>query len=976
MPGLNLGVENIVEGVQYLTVTSTTHASIPPSTTSSLLPKPPLTFGMISFKGPMRPPAIPAQSPTRGASSYTAQATNTVIVASSSPRSIGNPAAGIASIIHSTGSNTDVPVQTQSNPASAIIPVIVGGTSSHASNLPPSQKNAPASIARSTASVAQLAPHPSKSAPSIVLGSTVVPVSTFASTTIVAGSSTTIPAFKIGPSTVALGQTVTLSNTPVAFITSADRTHAVIGGTSTSALYAPVHSAAPGEKQVSPANSVIPASSPSPITVGGQIFAPNSQSEYTAENGQTIAVGSFVTIGNGPSPTVIGLQTNTAGNTELVVGDSTSQLSIAANTLAVAEPILQAAGETATPNSQGQYVVAGQTLAPGSAIIVPGKPGRPATTIALQTNNAGQTAAVINGQTSALAANAAPSPLVIGSQTVQPNPAGQFVVSGSTLAPGTTATITGIAGAPPTTVGLQTNAAGQTEAVVNGQTSSLSPAPTALPLYVGGQTIYPNSQSQYIVSGHTLIPGATTIIPGSQGAPATTIGLSTDGAGHIEAVVNGKTSVLATPAVSSSVVPINIGGQKIYPNAQSQYVVSGETLMPGSTVTVPGSNGSPALTVALQTDGAGHTEAIVNGQTSTLSQASPVTSAPLIVGGQTVLPNPAGQYIISGKTLNPGSTITIPGINGSPSTTVALQTELSGGSAAVINGQTSTLTPSVPVTEAPLIVGGETLLPNSAGSYIISGQTLTPGAAITIPGDGSNAPSTTIALTTDAQGRTEAVVNGQTATLTPSPITGTPFVLSSGGETLLPNLAGGYIVNGQTLTFGHPITIPAASPGSPPTTLALTTNSGSATEAIINGRTELLSGLSSAATSGAPLVIGTQTITPNAAGAYVVDGSTLTLDGAVTLGAGASRTTVDLTTDGAGQTEVVVNGHTSLLSTASGASTTGVGAYIISGGLGGSGGGGGDAGASTTSASGVKRIAPWVIGVGLGCLSGVLAVIL
>ena len=1000
-------MESIIQGVAYLTVTSTTHTNAPP-TPAKQYSAPPSTPNSSLLKGSARPPASPAQSPP-------------------DVPDVTGPAGVIPAIVNSGKPQTGTPPQTYSNPAATIIPVIVGGGSGRS----PASKSAPASpqadpesvpvgpaapkqatpekaapqqtvseqavperpseqatpqqaasqqsapqlatpehaapgqvstvpAVEPAASSAQFAPGNVSPMPSVVVGSTAIRVKTAASPTIIGGSSTAVPVFGVGSSTIVLGQTATISNTPVAFISSAGQTHAIIGGTSTIPLALPDNSALTRHDRVQPTNPAAPG--PGPVTVGSQIFAPNSQAQYVG-SGQTVGVGASITVGNGPSLTVVGLQTNAAGHTELIIGDSTSQIPSASDAVVAASPVLQAAGERATPNSNGQYVVAGQTLAPGSRIVVGGKSGAPATTIALQTNGAGQTAAIVNGQSTALALAPAPSPLVIGSQTVQPNPVGQFVVSGSTLTPGVVATFPGAAGAPPTTVALQTNSAGQTEAVVNGQTQSLSPTPTGAPLYVGGQTIYPNSQSQYVVSGRTLTSGAAATISGNNDAPPTTVSLTTNGAGRVEAVVNGKTSTLASLGGSYSRVPINIGGQEVYPNARSQYVVGGKTLTPGATITIPPSNGGPASTIALQTDNAGHTEAIINSHTSTINPASPITSAALVVGGQTMLPNSKGQYVISGKTLSPGSTITIPGANGGPSTTVALQTDSAGHVAAIMNGQTSNLTPSSPMTAAALIVGGETLLPNSAGSYVVSGHTLTPGSTITVPGDSPGAPSTTMALSTNGQGQTEAIVNGQTATLTPSAITAAPLVLSKGGETLLPNAAGDYVVDGKTLSLGAQITIPGNSPGAPSTTISLTTNAAGQTEAVMNGRTSTLTPFTASVT-GAPVVVGGQTITPNAQGQYVINGQTLSLDGEITLGGGPSKTTVDLTTDAAGHTEVVVNGHTSTLS--SSAASTGLGNYIMSGAAGSASGGSLRAGGKVEC----------VFVLGMGALTGVLAVML
>ena len=782
-----IGMEAVIEGVQYLTITSTTHKKSTPSLTSS--PGPPRTIKKAPSRDSIRPPATPAQSLALGTPSSTARITSTSVAVSNRPSSNGSPASNspaflnpgtiVSAILDSPSPKSATSSQAPPNRASSVIPAMPGGELSSTFNPNP----APHSLQPAHSPTAGMAPSHAQANPVSVIVSAVIGVAS--------------------------------SNTAGSNLASLQQTNA------------------------------------------------NSALGTTAVPAQLTA---------GPSISV------------LVVGHGGSQSFSTLNTPAVAKPI-QAAGASATPDSQGQYTNAGQTVAPGSTIVVPGNTGAPATTIALVAIGVNQKAAIINGQTSFLTPPRDPTPIVIGSQTVQPDPKGQYVVSGSTLEPGATVVILGTAGTAPTTVGIQTNEGGQTEAIVNGQTSPLSPAPTAPPLYVGGHTIYPNVLSQYVVSGQKLVPGSTITIPGSNGAVSTTVVLTTVRAGQTVAVINGKTSMLSSPASPYSAAPININGQEIYPNPESEYVVAGKTLMPGTTITVPGLNGSPASIIALRINDAGHTEA-------------------------------------------------------------------------VIDGQTSTLTPSIPVTAVALTVGGQTIIPNSAGYYVISGRTLKFDSTITIPGGSLRAFSTAIVLTTDAQGQPEALVNGQTATLTSTPITAAPLVLTPGGETLLPNAASVYLIDGSSLFLGgQPITISGASAGAPPTTLALQTDAAGLTEVIINDHTMPLTLLTS---TRAAITIDSQTIAPNAAGAYVIDGRTLTLGGAVTL----ASTIVNLTTNTAGQTEVVGNGQTSLLSTS--AATTEVGGYVMAGGSSG----------GRASNSGAERAGVWTLAIGLGTISGVLAIIL
>ncbi|EMC92477.1 hypothetical protein BAUCODRAFT_77756, partial [Baudoinia panamericana UAMH 10762] len=116
-----------------------------------------------------------------------------------------------------------------------------------------------------------------------------------------------------------------------------------------------------------------------------------------------------------------------------------------------------------------------------------------------------------------------------------------------------------------------------------------------------------------------------------------------------------------------------MGSQTITANSATQFVVAaGTTLTPGGVVTVGGTTYSLA---------SGATAVVVNGVTSTLSQA-----------------------IAPGQTLTPGGVVTVSG------TTISLA---SGGSTFVINGVTSTRatsqqTPGAAATIPLLTVGSQT----------------------------------------------------------------------------------------------------------------------------------------------------------------------------------------------------------------------------------------------------------------------------
>lgn len=139
---------------------------------------------------------------------------------------------------------------------------------------------------------------------------------------------------------------------------------------------------------------------PAPVVVGGSTYSASVAGGSTVYNvgGQTLAAGSTIVVGSGPSATTIALQAS-AGNTQVVVNGKTSTLTGAAATLA---PVV-IGGSTVTPSvaAGGSTVlnVGGSTVALGSTITLGS--GSSATTIAYQISG-GQTQVVVNGQTSTL----------------------------------------------------------------------------------------------------------------------------------------------------------------------------------------------------------------------------------------------------------------------------------------------------------------------------------------------------------------------------------------------------------------------------------------------------------------------------------------------------------------------------------------------------------------------------------------------
>lgn len=198
---------------------------------------------------------------------------------------------------------------------------------------------------------------------------------------------------------------------------------------------------------------------------------------------------------------------------------------------------------------------------------------------------------------------------------------------------------------------------------------------------------------------------------------------------------------IAAPAVDpAGAAPAYIVGTHTAPIGQS--VTMSDTVLAvktssGSTFVVVGGHGAT---------GAGQTpaESTYNIGDVAVSAVGATTSAqpgPIIVASQTIAPNAASEYVVSGQTLAVGSSITIAGASGSSADTVIALKTASGGRTEVIVSAAGSVTTSTITQEA-----GST---TRVGGYIISGL------------DGSSASSTAgSSATADANGTGVAQFTG------------------------------------------------------------------------------------------------------------------------------------------------------------------------------------------------------------------------
>lgn len=303
--------------------------------------------------------------------------------AANSPPAQSSGAAGGDSITFIlTPPAVSTPAGVQASSAAAVLPVItVGGTTitANPSNTQftiGSQTLAPGSAITVGGTSISLAP----SGTAIVIGSQTVPLTaapapapsqapqviTVGGSTITANSASqfVLP----GDTTLeAGGSTVTINSTPVAIMPGGA---SVVIGSQTVALTTPP--------------ALAPAQTPPVIAVGGSTITANSASQFVLPGGTTLSAGGSTVTINGTPVAIL------SGGSSVVVGSTTRAL------VPTAAPSITVAGAIVTPNSSGQYVVSGTTLAVnGPALTVSG------TTYKLTTNTAGQTALIVGATNSA-----------------------------------------------------------------------------------------------------------------------------------------------------------------------------------------------------------------------------------------------------------------------------------------------------------------------------------------------------------------------------------------------------------------------------------------------------------------------------------------------------------------------------------------------------------------------------------------------
>ena len=216
----------------------------------------------------------------------------------------------------------------------------------------------------------------------------------------------------------------------------------------------------------------------------------------------------------------------------------------------------------------------------------------------------------------------------------------------------------------------------------------------------------------------------------------------------------------------------------------THFVIDGNTLTKGGTINVDKTQ--------LSFDKGG-TGVVIGTSTQQLAYPGiPVAAKPVLTfGGSTYTADSSSDFIIKGQTLTKGGTVVVDG------TTVSYDE----ADAAVVIGTSTQRLPFAGITPAAepiLTFDGSTYTANPSSNFVIDGQTLVKGDAITIKGT---------QISYDKAGTT-VVIGASTQSLSHATITAAAEpILTFVGSTYTVNPSSDFVIDGQTLTRGGVITI-------------------------------------------------------------------------------------------------------------------------------------------------------------------------
>lgn len=336
----------------------------------------------------------------------------------------------------------------------------------------------------------------------------------------------------------------------------------------------PVQNSIPPEISKTPKPSAV-------LTFDGSPVIPDKQGTYK--------IGTNILSPGGPPITVSEIIVSLAPSaTALIIGSST--VSLPKNASPTQGQVITIAEQLLTDDTQGNYLIAGQTIHPGDPSI-----------------NIGGTPLSLFPSATAIAVGSSTIPLL--GNTVPPNRP-EITVAGTPLTANTQGAYI---------FGTQTLLPGGSAIKISGTPYSLFPSATAL--FVGSSTAYPHSSPTITINGHPITPNlqGEYIIAGQTltpaGPPITISGTpySLFPSATALLVGDGSSTVPLSPRSSPT---LTIAGQTLTPNPQQGgYLVNDQNLVPGG----------PPITIS-----------------GTPYSLFPSATA-LVVGGSSTIPLPTGD---------------------------------------------------------------------------------------------------------------------------------------------------------------------------------------------------------------------------------------------------------------------------------------------------------------------------------------------
>ena len=301
-------------------------------------------------------------------------------------------------------------------------------------------------------------------------------------------------------------------------------------------------------------------------------------------------------------------------------------------------------------------------------------------------------------------------------------------------------------------------------------TSSLS-SQTTIPQKVityNSRSHTADAASRFVIGGQTLAPGSAITAPGTV--------ISLDPVASF-VIIGSSTAVLATE-IPDTARFLSVNGRTYTADPASNFIIKGQTLAPGSAITASG------IVISLDPDAS---FAVVGSSTVAVATTAPGTAHILSANGVAYTADSTSNIVIDGQKLAPGSAIIASG------TIISLDP---GASFAIIGSSTVAIASGTPQTPHVLSANGLSYTANSASKFIIDGQTLAPGSAITASGT---------VLSLDS-GASFAVIGTSTIPIaTNAPVTNEVFTYANQAYT--PNTESKIVIQGQTLAPGSAINV-------------------------------------------------------------------------------------------------------------------------------------------------------------------------